>query len=46
MHTETAESFGDLTFLALENLKMADQNFKEMGMNYWLAKTQDVLARL
>ena len=30
---------------ALENLKKAEQMFKEMGMDYWLAKTQEVLNR-
>jgi class 3 adenylate cyclase/tetratricopeptide (TPR) repeat protein len=31
---------------ALENLKKAEQMFREMGMDYWLAKTQEVLERL
>ncbi|MFC1895308.1 hypothetical protein ACFL0Q_01405 [Thermodesulfobacteriota bacterium] len=31
---------------ALENLKIAETNFQEMGMDYWLTKTQEVLARL
>jgi tetratricopeptide (TPR) repeat protein len=31
---------------ALANLKKAEGMFREMGMDYWLAKTQDVLARL
>jgi tetratricopeptide (TPR) repeat protein len=31
---------------ALENLKKAEQMFQEMGMDYWLAKTQEVLNRL
>ncbi|MFC1895873.1 hypothetical protein ACFL0Q_04325 [Thermodesulfobacteriota bacterium] len=31
---------------ALENLNVAETNFREMGMDYWLAKTQEVLARL
>jgi tetratricopeptide (TPR) repeat protein len=31
---------------ALENLKKAERMFKEMGMDYWLAKTQEVLKRL
>jgi tetratricopeptide (TPR) repeat protein len=29
-----------------ENLKKAEQMFQEMGMDYWLAKTQEVLNRL
>jgi len=31
---------------ALENIKKAKGMFKEMGMDYWLAKTQEVLDRL
>ena len=31
---------------ALENLKKAEGMFQEMGMDYWLAKTQEVLGRL
>jgi tetratricopeptide (TPR) repeat protein len=31
---------------AQENLKKAERMFKEMGMDYWLAKTQEVLNRL
>jgi tetratricopeptide (TPR) repeat protein len=31
---------------ALENLKRAESMFQEMGMDYWLGKTQKVLARL
>ena len=31
---------------ARENLKIAETNFREMGMDYWLAKTQEVLVRL
>ena len=31
---------------ALENLKKAEEMFREMGMEYWLAKTQEVLGRL
>ncbi|NIS63101.1 MAG: AAA family ATPase, partial [Proteobacteria bacterium] len=31
---------------ALETLKTAESLFREMGMDYWLAKTQEVLARL
>ncbi len=31
---------------ALENLKKAGGMFKEMGMDYWLAKTDEVLKRL
>ena len=31
---------------AMENLKKAEAEFKEMGMDYWLAKTQEVLDRL
>jgi len=32
--------------IALENLKKAKGMFQEMGMDYWLTKTQEVLARL
>ena len=32
--------------LALENLKKAEAMFQEMGMDYWLGKTQEVLERL
>ena len=31
---------------ALENLKKAERMFQEMGMDYWLAKTRDMLDRL
>ncbi|MFX0203221.1 MAG: hypothetical protein ACFFCW_44525 [Candidatus Hodarchaeota archaeon] len=31
---------------ALENLKKAESNFQEMGMNYWLARTYAVYADL
>ena len=31
---------------ALENLKKAEGMFQGMGMDYWLAKTQEVLGRL
>ncbi len=31
---------------ALAKLKKAESMFQEMGMDYWLAKTQEVLARL
>ncbi len=31
---------------AQENLKKAERMFKEMGLDYWLAKTQKVLNRL
>ena len=31
---------------ALENLKKAEGMFKEMGMDYWLVKTQEVLDKL
>ncbi len=31
---------------ALENLKKAEGMFQEMGMDYWLAQTQEVLGRL
>jgi class 3 adenylate cyclase len=31
---------------ARENLKKAEGMFQEMGMDYWLAKTQEVLGRL
>ena len=32
--------------LALENLKKAEAMLQEMGMDYWLGKTQEVLRRL
>ncbi len=31
---------------ALETLKKAEAEFKEMGMDYWLRRTQEVLARI
>ncbi len=31
---------------ALENLKKAEGMFQEMGMDYWLVKAQEALARL
>jgi len=31
---------------ALENLKKAEGMFQEMGMDYWLGKTHEVLGRL
>ena len=31
---------------ALESLKKAESIFEEMGMDYWLGKTHDILARL
>jgi tetratricopeptide (TPR) repeat protein len=31
---------------ALENLKKAESMFKEMGMDYWLARTKEALERL
>jgi tetratricopeptide (TPR) repeat protein len=31
---------------AMENLKEAERMFQEMGMEYWLGKAQEVLARL
>jgi tetratricopeptide (TPR) repeat protein len=31
---------------ALENLELAEQMFKEMGMDYWLAKTREILKKL
>jgi tetratricopeptide (TPR) repeat protein len=31
---------------AIKNLKKSEGMFKEMGMDYWLAKTQEVLNRL
>ena len=31
---------------ALENLKEAEAMFQEMGMDYWLAKSQEALAKL
>jgi hypothetical protein len=32
--------------LALENLKKAEGMFQEMGMDYWLGETLEVLERL
>ena len=32
--------------IALENLQRAMEMFQEMGMDYWLGKTRDVLERL
>jgi len=34
------------TETALKNLKKAEGRFREMGMDYWLSKTQEVLGRL
>ena len=31
---------------ALENLNKAEKMFQEMGMDYWLAKTQEVLKKV
>ena len=31
---------------ALENLKKAEEMFKEMGMDYWLSRTHEVLKRV
>ena len=31
---------------ALENIKKAEGMFQEMGMDYWLAKAQEVLGKL
>jgi hypothetical protein len=31
---------------ALENLKKAEGMYREMGMDYWLGKAQEALARL
>jgi tetratricopeptide (TPR) repeat protein len=31
---------------ALENLKTAEDNFRDMGMDYWLARTYAVYAEL
>ena len=31
---------------ALEHLKKAEDMFQEIGMDYWLTKTQEVLGRL
>jgi hypothetical protein len=31
---------------ALKNLKKAEGMFRDMGMDYWLGKAQEVLARL
>lgn len=30
---------------ALEYLKKAEENFQDMGMDYWLGKTQKVLGK-
>ena len=32
--------------IAVENLKKAERMFKEMGMDYWLAKTQEIQDRV
>jgi hypothetical protein len=32
--------------LAIENLKKAESLFQEMGMDYWLSKTQEVMEGL
>ena len=32
--------------IALENLKKSEGMFQKMGMDYWLAKTREVLAKL
>ena len=32
--------------MAIKNLKKAEEMFQEMGMDYWLARTQEVLAKL
>jgi hypothetical protein len=34
------------TDTALRDLKKAESMFQEMGMDYWLGKTQAVLAKL
>jgi hypothetical protein len=34
------------TCKTLENLKKTEGMFKEMGMDYWLAKTDEVLKRM
>jgi hypothetical protein len=31
---------------ALKNLKTAEGMFQEMGMDYWLSKTREILERL
>ena len=31
---------------AKNNLKIAEGSFKEMGMDYWLARTKEVMQRL
>ena len=31
---------------ALQNMKKAEGMFEKMGMDYWLARTQEVLGRL
>ena len=31
---------------AFENLKKAEDNFRELGMDYWVNKTQEVLDSL
>jgi hypothetical protein len=30
---------------ALENLKKTERMFQEMGMDYWLAKTREILGK-
>ena len=32
--------------MAIKNLKKAEEMFQEMGMDYWLARTQEVLAKV
>ena len=31
---------------AMENLKKAEEMFRDMGMDYWLTRTQEILDRL
>jgi hypothetical protein len=32
--------------MAIKNLKKAEKMFQKMGMDYWLVRTQEVLAKL
>jgi hypothetical protein len=32
--------------MAIKNLKKAEEMFQEMGMDYWLARTREVMAKL
>ncbi len=41
-----SRSADELTEEALQNLQKAETMFQEMGMDYWLGKAQEALARL